>query len=208
MTRVQLNAYSNLSHVYCTAVGFLLGPNGELWDLNPFGSRPLLHAHAAAGSLVLPDGKPVRSLNMRIPHEGRYLELSTVDESRQVISVIAELKGGAFALSDRAGLTIEDAARRRTFSELYSDGWQWAAGSHASYLLVAARSTDTDVLLDHAFAEPLAPAFPELDSPVVIVPGVRSRPSPLAGRLTLPRLSQDAAECVRWEARLTERQAC
>jgi hypothetical protein len=165
------------------AEAFLLGPRGEVWDLDPqLGCRPRLLAHCRDGVPVLAanDESPAK-LHFSISHRNRYLELRAVDARLLPMHVADQFKGGRYDLrSDNGALTLDDSERLRQPIILQQGRWEGAT-LPAPYLLLCSRSID--LRNRNLLACAREHALPQIEAAPWKLPltvGLRGRLSPLA----------------------------
>ena len=159
---VQLKGSSSDSNgrfrsIFCEAEAFLLGPGGEVWDLDPqLDSAPSLLSYVLDGVVPVhaPSGELTNRMQFQINHRSRYLQLQAVSEELRPGIAHLELQDGCFDLCPFRGQAIlVDAERTREALVLRAQRWSGAVST--PYLLITPRSSDSDYLLDFARSQKL-----------------------------------------------------
>jgi hypothetical protein len=209
-TTVQATVYAGLSQPFASAGAFLLGPEGQLWDLYPrLGYGPRLLAYGDTGTLLGGDGRSASepphaatppwmpsiagkgaTVNFMISHSAHYLTFRACDfRNGRLADGLAtpSFKDARMTLESADGLIrLRFQDNPKTFIFL-KDG-KWSLGPGGPYLLLAPRAANIDALL--SFASDFA--LPGPQGLVGVAPweqvhpiGPRARLSPLANPLRL-----------------------
>jgi hypothetical protein len=185
-TTLQLYASdSKQQRLLCSADGFLLGPKGEVWSLDPSAdSKPQLRATAPEGAKVpTVDFEEVPWLLFKMPHSSRYLRVQAVTDRLEPGIKQSEVGGGCFYLLARDQLpSLIDARNVNGPADVTLHNAHWVGGARTPYLLLASRSADAKALLAYAREHELPQPAPGAAAPweISVELGPRGRLSALA----------------------------
>jgi len=182
---IAVDAQNRARKLISDAEGFLLGPEGQVWSLDPgLAAPPRLETCARDGApQEIGGGEQRQWLLFKMPHGSRYLRILAVADGLRAGAAQSEVRGGCFYLIEQDGrpALCDSRAVNDAADASLQDG-HWVGAARTPYLLLSSRSADAEALLDwarrHELPQPAAEAAPLWA--LSWTPGRRKRLSPLA----------------------------